>query len=102
LRVEPEGRGRELGELLSIKAGKSEIVDSRCLQVEPIRAVYYGVFFRDCSGRLQVATDNFYAERKRAEMFIELYGACRAEGTKTEYFIGTLSVPVSAEEKANA
>lgn len=90
-----------MGELLSIEAGKLEIVDAeRRLQVEPVRAIYYGVFFRDCSGKLQVATDNFYAERKRAEMFIRLYGACRAEGTKTEYFIGTLSVPASAEEQA--
>lgn len=90
-----------MGELLSIKAGKLDVVDSGNIQAEPTRAIYYGVFFRDGTGKLLAATDNFYPERQRAEMFIRLYGACRAEGTKTEYFIGTLSVPVSAEEVAN-
>jgi hypothetical protein len=91
-----------LGELLSIEAGKPEVVDFERPQAEPMRAIYYGVFFRDRNGGLQVATDNFYVERKRAERFIELYKACKADGAKTDYFIATLSVPVSAEEQANA
>lgn len=84
-----------MGELLSISTGEPQIEYS---QGEPTRAIYYGVFFRDRNGKLQAATDNFYAERKRVERLIELYKACRAEETKTACFIGTLSVPASAEE----
>lgn len=90
-----------MGELLSIDGGKPGIVYSECSQAALTRVTYYGVFFRDRKGRLQVATDNFYAERKQAERFIELYEACRAEGTKTDYFVGALSVPASAEEQEN-
>ena len=86
-----------MGELVSID-GKPEIVDFECSQVEPTRAIYYGVFFRDRNGRPQAATDHFYADRKDAERFIALYKACKAEGAKTECFIATVSVPVSAEE----
>jgi hypothetical protein len=88
-----------LGELLSMGAGKPDIAKFENAQVEPRRAIYYGVFFRGHNGRPQAATDNFYAERERAEKFLELYEACKAEGAKTDCFIGALSVPVSAEEQ---
>jgi hypothetical protein len=88
--------------LLSVDAGKPEIakVDSPQAEPECAIAIYYGVLFRDRNGSPQLATDNFYDERKRAEKFIELHKACKAEDTKTDCFIGTLSVPVSAEEAA--
>jgi hypothetical protein len=84
--------------LLSIDARKPEIAEVDSPKAEPEYAIYYGVFLRDRNGRPQLATDNFYDERKRAERFLELHKACKAEGTKTVCFIGTLSVPVSAEE----
>jgi hypothetical protein len=92
-------RGLEVGKLLSIKTGKPELSKLRPLQAEPARAIYYGVFFRDHDGMPQLATDSFYAERKCAERFIALHALCKAEGTKTDCFIATLSVPVSAAEK---
>lgn len=91
-----------MGKLLSFDGRQPELVSSECAQSEPMRAIYYGVFFRDRNGRLQLVTDNFYAERGRAEMFVELYERCRAEGMTTHYFVGTLSVPASEKEQANA
>lgn len=80
-----------MGDVLSVEAGIP--------RVEPKRAIHYGVFFRDCDGKLQVAIDSLCAERRRAEMFIDLR---KAEGVKIDYFVVTLSVPASAEEQANA
>lgn len=88
-----------MGKLLGIDAGKRKIVKLAYPYAEPTRAIYYGVFFRDRNGGLQAVTGNFCAERKRAEAFIEQR---KAEGTKTDYFIATLSVPVSALEAGNA
>ena len=87
-----------MDELLSVDAGKPEISKVDYPQAEPGSTIYYGVFFRDRNGRPQLATDNFYDERKRAEWFVELYKTCKSEDMKTDCFIGTLSVPVSAEE----
>jgi hypothetical protein len=87
-------REGDLGELLGFVAKPSRVV--------PTRAIYYGIFFRDRDGKLQLATDNFHADRKDAEKSIQLYRAAKAEGTATEYFIGALSVPVSAKEQAHA
>ena len=89
---------KELGALLSIDAGKRELVKFECPQPEPTRAIYYGVFFRDGNGRPQIATDSFYAERKRAEGVIERFRVGKVKGMGTDYFIATLSVPVSAKE----
>lgn len=65
-------------------------------QAEPSRAIYYGVFFRNRNGIPRVATDQFWAEQKHAEMYIEL---SRAQGDTTKLFIGILSVPVSEVER---
>ncbi|MDR3798424.1 MAG: hypothetical protein P4K93_09740 [Terracidiphilus sp.] len=84
--------------LLSIGAGKQEITKAASLQAEPVRAIYYGVFFRDRNGRPQVATDNFYDQRADAERFVDIHAACKPKGTNTDCVVGTLSLPVSAEE----
>jgi hypothetical protein len=82
-----------VSELLGNDARKREIVESEYPHAEPTRAIYFGVFFRDLDSRLRVATDNFYAQRKLAELFIEL-----RKPEDIDYFIVALSVPVSAEE----
>ncbi len=83
-----------MGKLLSIEVG------SERTRVEPTRETYYGIFFRDRNGELQVSTGNFYAERGCAERLIALCRASCSEGMKANYFIGALSVPASAEEQA--
>jgi hypothetical protein len=74
-------------ELLSIDAGEPEAGSAP--------AIYYGVFFRDRNGVLQSAIDNFYRERTWPERFVEVHKACKVEGSKTDCFIATLSVPAS-------
>ena len=83
-----------MGKLLSIEIGPERA------RGESTRATYYGIFFRDRNGKLQVSTGNFYAERERAEKLIAQYRACVTDGMRTDYFIGALSVPVLAEEQA--
>ena len=88
-----------MGDLLSIDVRKRANLEVARPRIEPTRAIYYGVFFRDFCGRPRIATDNLYADRKHAEVFIE---SRKREDLRAEYFIATMSVPASQEELANA
>ncbi len=67
-------------------------------QAAPARAIYYEVCYRKVNGGIGSTNEGIYAERKHAEMHIEL---AKAKGGTSDYFIATLSVPVSETEVAN-